>query len=67
VILNETGVVGTMAYEIVMPLNPMQVNKLRKEGQIDEHFFEKQATGDGIEFETEAEAEAPGEINVDTI
>ena len=68
VILNETGVVGTMAYEIVMPLNPLQVNKLRKEGQIDEHFFEKQTTGEDIEFEAAgAEAEAPGEINVDTI
>ena len=66
VILNETGVVGTMAYDIVMPLNPLQVNKLRKEGQIDEHFFEKQATGEDIEFETAGD-EAPAEINVDTI
>jgi hypothetical protein len=49
-------------------LNPLQVNKLRKEGQIDEHFFEKQTTGEDIEFEAgEDEAEAPAEINVDTI
>ena len=55
VILNETGLTGSMSHEIVMPLTPQQVAQLRKEGVIDERLVEKINTesgeGDGIEFE----------------
>jgi hypothetical protein len=65
VILNETGVTGTMAFEIVMPLGPLQVTKLRKEGLVHELFFEKTTTGEEIEFEAPEKKEE--EINIDTI
>jgi len=79
VVLNETGLTGSMSHEIVMPLSPVQVAHLRKEGAMDERLFEKTSTqggeGDGIEFETvveekkkDEEEEKPAqEIDIDTI
>jgi hypothetical protein len=78
VILNETGLTGSMSHEIVMPLSPVQIAHLRKEGVMDERLFEKTNTeggeADGIEFETVAVAvekkgeEKPAqEIDIDTI
>jgi len=80
VILNETGLTGSMSHEIVMPLNPQQIAQLRKEGIIDERLVEKISTesgaGDGIEFdapsaeekkEEEEEEEKEKEIDIDTI
>jgi hypothetical protein len=68
VILNETGVMGTMAFEIVMPLDPHQVARLKKEGLVDEHFFEKTTNGGDIEFEApEKKEEEEKEINIDNI
>lgn len=70
VILNYTGVEGSLAYEIVMPLNIKQIADLRKEGMISEHLLEKKMEDEGgIEFD-----EAPAvedvkqqEIDIDTI
>ena len=77
VILNETGLTGSMSHEIVMPLTAQQVAQLRKEGVLDERLVEKINTesgeGDGIEFETviekkEEEEDKPAEeIDIDTI
>ena len=78
VVLNETGLTGSMSHEIVMPLSAVQVAHLRKEGVMDERLFEKTNTengeADGIEFETvveekkEEEKEKPAqEIDIDTI
>ena len=79
VVLNETGLTGSMSHEIVMPLSPVQVAHLRKEGAMDERLFEKTSTeggeGDGIEFETvveenkkeEKEEKPAQEIDIDTI
>ena len=73
VVLNETGVVGSMSHEIVMPLSPVQIAQLRKEGVMDERLFEKTTTengeGDGIEFETVADEneKAAQEIDINTI
>jgi hypothetical protein len=80
VVINETGLTGTMSHEIVMPLSPIQVSLLRKEGVMDERLFEKTnaegGEGDGIEFETVAEEKKAGEeeeekpaqeIDIDTI
>ena len=82
VILNETGLTGSMSHEIVMPLTPQQIAQLRKEGIIDERLVEKisaeSGEGDGIEFETpptaeekakeEEEEDKPAqEIDIDTI
>jgi len=69
VILNETGVDGALAMEIVMPLNPDQVKVLKKEGVISEHLCEKEVEdNDGIEFESAAkEDEVEREINIDNI
>jgi hypothetical protein len=74
VVLNETGLTGSMSYEIVMPLSPIQVAHLRKEGVMDERLFEKTSTeggeADGIEFETvaaEEKKEPAQEIDIDTI
>ena len=70
VILNETGVDGALALEIVMPLNPDQVKVLKKEGLISEHLAVKEVEdNDGIEFDTAAkeEEEVEKEINIDNI
>jgi hypothetical protein len=71
VVLNHTGVEGSLAYEIVMPLNPQQVSTLKKEDLIHEHLCKEDKTkqSDGIEFETPAPVEpAPeAEINIDNI
>lgn len=67
VILNETGLVGSMSHEIVMPLTPQQLAQLRKEGAIDERLFEKTVmdVDEGIEFAEEA---GPAkEIDIDVI
>jgi hypothetical protein len=58
VILNETGVDGALALEIVMPLNPDQVKVLKKEGLISEHLTVKGVEeNDGIEFDAGAKEE----------
>lgn len=58
VILNETGVDGTLALEIVMPLNPDQVKVLKKEGLISENLCVKGVEeNDGIEFDAGAKEE----------
>jgi hypothetical protein len=74
VILNETGVDGALALEIVMPLNPDQVKVLKKEGLISEHLTVKGVEeNDGIEFdagakEEEEEDDKPErEFNIDNI
>ena len=76
VVLNETGLTGSMSHEIVMPLSPVQIAHLRKEGVMDERLFEKTNTeggeADGIEFETvavekKAEEKPAQEIDIDTI
>jgi hypothetical protein len=69
VILNETGVDGALALEIVMPLNPDQVKVLKKEGLISEHLATKEVEdNDGIEFDAGAkEEEEEREINIDNI
>lgn len=79
VILNETGLAGSMSHEIVMPLTAQQVTQLRKEGVIDERLVEKisaeSGEGDGIEFEAptpeekakEEEDKPAQEIDIDTI
>ena len=71
VVLNETGLTGSMSHEIVMPLSPVQIAQLRKEGVMDERLFEKTNTeggeGDGIEFETVAEEKPAQEIDINTI
>jgi hypothetical protein len=68
VILNETGVDGALALEIVMPLNPDQVKVLKKEGVISEHLCVKEAEdNDGIEFDVGAKEEVEKEINIDNI
>jgi hypothetical protein len=75
VILNETGVDGALALEIVMPLNPDQVKVLKKEGVISEHLCVKEVEdNDGIEFdagakeeEAEVEPQPEREFNIDNI
>lgn len=68
VILNETGVVGTMAHEIVMPLTPLQVATLRKEGLIHAHLVvEAETDNGGVEFEDVPDTKVEEELNVDTI
>jgi hypothetical protein len=70
VILNYTGVEGSLAYEIVMPLDAKQVAELRKEGMISEHLLEKKVEDEGgIEFEeTQAVEDVKDkEIDIDTI
>lgn len=70
VILNETGVDGALALEIVMPLNPDQVKVLKKEGLISENLCVKDVgDNDGIEFDTGAkeEPQPQREINIDNI
>ena len=71
VVLNETGLTGSMSHETVMPLSPVQIAQLRKEGVMDERLFEKTNTeggeGDGIEFETVAEEKPAQEIDINTI
>lgn len=71
VVLNHTGVEGSLAYEIVMPLSPQQVTVMKSEGLIHEHLCKEDKTkpSDGIEFETSApvEPEPEAEINVDNI
>lgn len=74
VVLNETGLTGSMSHEIVMPLSAVQVAHLRKEGAMDERLFEKTNTesgaADGIEFETAVEEDkekSAQEIDIDTI
>jgi len=70
VVLNETGLAGSMSHEIVMPLTPPQIAQLRKDGAIDERLFEKTSAesgeADGIEFETVVE-EKGQEIDINTI
>ena len=74
VILNETGVDGALALEIVMPLNPDQVKVLKKEGVISEHLATKEVEdNDGIEFdagakdedEVQPQPQPQREINID--
>ena len=76
VILNETGVDGALALEIVMPLNPDQVKVLKKEGLISENLCVKEVgDNDGIEFdsgakeeeEVEVEPQPERELNIDNI
>lgn len=78
VILNETGVDGALALEIVMPLNPDQVKVLKKEGVISEHLCVKEVEdNDGIEFdaggkeeeeeEVQPQPQPEREINIDNI
>lgn len=73
VILNETGVDGALALEIVMPLNPDQVKVMKKEGLISEHLAIKGVEdNDGIEFdsaakEEEVEPQPEREFNIDNI
>ena len=75
VILNETGVDGALALEIVMPLNPDQVKVLKKEGVISEHLCVKEVEdNDGIEFDAGAKEEEvvvqpqpEREFNIDNI
>lgn len=71
VVLNETGLVGSMSHEIVMPLSPIQITQLRKEGVMDERLFEKTNTeggeGDGIEFDAGAVEKPAEEIDIDTV
>ena len=75
VILNETGVDGALALEIVMPLNPDQVKVLKKEGVISEHLATKEVEdNDGIEFdagakeeEVDVEPQPEREFNIDNI
>ena len=76
VILNETGVDGALALEIVMPLNPDQVKVLKREGVISEHLCVKEVGGktDGIEFdagakeeEVDVEPQPEREFNIDNI
>jgi hypothetical protein len=71
VLLNETGVSGTLAFEIVMPLNVDQVKTLKDEGAISEHLVIKELkeNPDGIEFEEseKKEQEQDTEINIDNI
>jgi len=63
VILNETGVDGALAMEIVMPLNPDQVKVLKKEGLISEHLAVKGIEdNDGIEFDAGAKEEEEVEV-----
>lgn len=67
VILNETGVDGALALEIVMPLNADQVKVLKKEGLISEHLAVKEVEdNDGIEFDSGVKEEEK-EINIDNI
>ena len=68
VILNETGVDGALALEIVMPLNPDQVKVLKKEGLISENLCVKEVgVNDGIEFDSGAKEEEERELNIDNI
>jgi hypothetical protein len=75
VILNETGVDGALALEIVMPLNPDQVKVLKREGLISENLCVKEVgDNDGIEFdsgakeeEVEVEPQPERELNIDNI
>ena len=69
VLLNETGVSGTLAFEIVMPLNVDQVKTLKDEGAISEHLVIKELkeNPDGIEFEESEKKEQDTEINIDNI
>jgi hypothetical protein len=78
VVINETGVEGTLAFEIVMPLTPDQVKVFKKEGVISEHLAGKELKEmhDGIEFEERGKKEgeedgedqpSESEINIDNI